>query len=264
MEDQDQGVWDSIVTAFEDVVDQVIDATPRVLAAVAILLVGVIVAGIVRRIVKRLFKSLEKQRHIKKALASMGVAANLSRLMGKFAYWIVLAIFISVSVNVLALENLSETIDGIIAYAPALIGAAALAGVAFIGSQILRDLTESTLNQFKAPGARAIGIGVQVFILVFGITTALAQLGLDITLITNNLTVLLAGLVLALALAFGFGGKKTASSYLNYLTVGPQVEVGQKVVVDGMSGKVKEVKQTSVVVETKDGDMIVSYDTLIR
>lgn len=260
---EDQSVWDSIVEAFESLIDQVIDATPRVIAAFVIMVVGLLVASLIGRLVRRLLRVVEKQKHIRKALASMGSAGNLARLTGKFVYWIVLAIFLSAAVEVLELAVLTDTVNAIIGYAPQLFGAAIIAGVAFVGSQILRDLTQSALSEFSAPASRGIAIGVQIFILVFGVTTAVAQLGLDVQLLTDNLTVVVAGFALAFGLAFGLGGKNHASSFLSYMVSGRQFEVGQKVKVGEVSGAIKSLSVFSLVVETREGDIIASYDQIV-
>jgi hypothetical protein len=54
-------------------------------------------------------------------------------------------------------------------------------------------------------------------IIIFAVTISLAQLGIAPMFVTATFNILLGGVVLALALAFGLGGKDAAARYLNEL-----------------------------------------------
>jgi hypothetical protein len=54
-------------------------------------------------------------------------------------------------------------------------------------------------------------------IIIFALTIALAQLGIGTLLVTTTFNIILGGIVLALALAFGLGGKDAAARYLEEL-----------------------------------------------
>lgn len=258
------GVWDSIVSAFEDLIDQVIDAMPRIFAAVVVLLVGIIVAKLLAEITKRLLGWIEQNKYIQKAEKTAGLSGSLAGLAGKFLYWVVFVIFFSAAVDVLELQSLSDTVDSIVSFAPNIFAAAFVFAIAYLGSVILRDLVRASLDEVKFPASRAIGIIVQVFILLFGVVTAVAQLGLDLTLLNNNITVVVAGLMLGVAAAFGFGGKKMAASYVTGLANKKHFKKGQKVTSGDVSGKIKSLSYTTAVVETKDGEVVVSYDSLVK
>jgi hypothetical protein len=54
-------------------------------------------------------------------------------------------------------------------------------------------------------------------IIIFAVTIALAQLGIAALFVTTTFNIILGGIVLALALAFGLGGKDAAARYLDEL-----------------------------------------------
>jgi hypothetical protein len=54
-------------------------------------------------------------------------------------------------------------------------------------------------------------------IIIFAVTIALEQLGIAPLLVTGTFNIILGGIVLALALAFGLGGKDVAAKYLEGL-----------------------------------------------
>jgi len=54
-------------------------------------------------------------------------------------------------------------------------------------------------------------------IIIFAVTISLEQLGIAPLLVTATFNIILGGIVLALALAFGLGGKDAAAKYLEEL-----------------------------------------------
>ena len=56
--------------------------------------------------------------------------------------------------------------------------------------------------------------GVKVLIFVFAFAMALEQLGIGRNIVVVAFTILFSGIVFALALAFGLGGKDIAKKYL--------------------------------------------------
>jgi hypothetical protein len=54
-------------------------------------------------------------------------------------------------------------------------------------------------------------------IIIFAVTIALEQLGIAPLLVSATFNIILGGIVLALALAFGLGGKDAAAKYLEEL-----------------------------------------------
>jgi hypothetical protein len=54
-------------------------------------------------------------------------------------------------------------------------------------------------------------------IIVFAVTIALGELGIGTLLVTATFNIILGGICLALALAFGLGGKDAAAAYLEEL-----------------------------------------------
>lgn len=261
---EDEGIVDSIVTAFENLIDQVIDATPRIIAAFIIMLIGMFVASFLAKITKKLINIVERNKFVQKAEATAGLAGSFSRLAGKFVYWVVFVIFFSAAANVLDVPTLSQTIDQIVAYTPKLFAAAFVFAISYLGSIVLKDLVVSALKEVRFPMHKIVGIVVQTVILVFGVVTAAAQLGLDLYLLNNSLTVIIGGLALALALAFGLGGRGIAGSYLVGLANKSQLKEGQMITFDGMSGEIVSLGHTSAVLETKDGPVLVSYGKLIQ
>lgn len=195
-----QAYWESFVNFL-----------PQLTGALLVLAAGLIVATIIATIVRKLLVLAEDNRHFQKFLGRWEIRLRLANFAGKFAWWIVFLVFLSAAVQILRIEVLTETLNALVAYLPSLFAAAVVAVVTFVGARVVRGLVVSALEGVNLGQTRFIGNAVYTVLVVFGVTLAAAQLGLDTTLITANLTVIVGGVVLAFALAFGLGGREVAA-----------------------------------------------------
>lgn len=126
-------------------------------------------------------------------------------------------VFVSASVDILDIPVLTTTLATLVGYLPQLFAAAVVATVVLYGARIVRSLVEGALVGVGFKQSGVVGGIVYVALLVFGLTLAAAQLGVDTNLLVANITVVIAGIMLALALAFGLGGREHAARVLDRL-----------------------------------------------
>lgn len=188
-----------------------VDYLPQLIGALVVLLVGLIVASVVATVVKKLLSLAEDNKQITAFLKRWNIRVKVANFVGQFVWWLVFLVFLSAAVQILNVPVLSATIAALVAYLPAVFAAAVVAGVTFVAAHVVRGLVVNGLDGTGFRMSRAIGTAVYVVVLVFGLTLAITQLGVDTGLITANLTVIIGGVVLAFALAFGLGGRDVAA-----------------------------------------------------
>lgn len=254
----------SIGDALTNYWNVVVDFLPQLVAALVVLIIGLIVASLISTAVAKLLGWVEDHRQVKSFLKRWDIKVQIAGIVGKFIWWIVFLVFLSAAVQLLQVQVLTETINTIVGYTPLLFAAAVVAGLTLLAAHVVRGLVESALDGVGFKASRVVGTGVYVVLLVFGFTLAAAQLQLDMTLITANLTVIVAGIALAGGLAFGLGGREVAGSLLAGLVTRDLVKKGQKLTVDGVSGKVVRVTSTGVVLDTSGGEIVVSHSRLMK
>lgn len=254
----------SISDALSDDWNKFVHFLPEIVAALVVLLIGLIVATVLASVAKRLITMLEEEHHIKSFLAKWKVHVRTSKFISMFVWWVVFLAFISAAVQVLNIDILTQTVNSLVAYAPQLFAAALVAGLTLIAARVIKSLTVEGLKATGFSGTKAIGAVVYVAVLVFGLTIAAAQLGLDLALITANITVLVGGVALAAALAFGLGSRGVAGSLVAGWSTRGLVKKGQTLNVDGVKGKVKQITHSGIVLETSNGEHIVSHARIMK
>ncbi len=188
---------------------------PSLFGAILLVLLGALVAKLAEKLVRKVFEivnvdKLQKNKAVKKTLDDNELNIDVTNLAGRITFWVVIIIFALAATEVLGLNAMSDTIRDLLAYLPSVLAAAVVLTVTIAGARLLRDAILAGLRRMSVDYANPIANISYYVLLVFGVLMALSQLGFDTTIIANNVTIIVAGIVLALALAFGLGGREVA------------------------------------------------------
>ena len=135
--------------------------------------------------------------------------------MGEIIRWAIIFIFLVPASEILGLPQLSSLINGLVDYIPNVIVAVVVLMVGAILADILGELVSGTSQAIGASTANFLGVIAKYSVIVFSIMIALSELGIAATIINTLITGFVAMLALAGGLAFGLGGKDTASELLD-------------------------------------------------
>ncbi|MDQ3158927.1 MAG: hypothetical protein M3P98_02215 [bacterium] len=214
----DQSYLDQIKDSFRDLIDKGIDFLPKLLVAALLLFVGYIIAKLVSKYIGMGLDYLAKNSTYVKMVKNTGTdVLSVRGLVVLLARWTILIIFIGAAVDVLELTVLTDTFQAIIDFVPNIFAAALIAGLSIIAGNVVYDIVYETAKNAKVTASGPLAMAAKIVVLVFGFPLAASQLGLDLSIINNNLTVVVAGVMLALGLAFGLGGKETAGKIVKDL-----------------------------------------------
>ena len=229
---------------------------PRLAGALLLLVVGVLLAWLIGRLVERALRELgldglADRWGIHDVIARAGLQRSLSRLIGRLLRVVLTLVVVFAALSLLGLEALSQTLNAIILFLPRLFAALALLVAGLAIARFVRDRLERLTTQMDLGGP--LGVLVEVSIIaVFGIL-ALGQLGVPTAVLIMAAGVLLGGVALTAALAFGLGsrgvvGHVSAGRYLS-----GAFEVGQVIAVGDVRGRVVELGRAATVLETDAG-----------
>ncbi len=209
-------VWDTMRESWLNLVQGSIEFLPKLLVALLLLLVGVVVARVISKLVGKLVDMIESSKVVEESLAKLGSKPiDIDGIVALFTKWAILIVFLSAAVDVLGLQVLTNTFDSLVAFVPNILAASVVAGLTLVAGNVVYDLVSQTAKKARVKAYNGLGNAARVVVYVFGLPLAVAQLGLDVTLLTNNITVIVAGVTLAFALAFGLGGREVAGKLLD-------------------------------------------------
>lgn len=192
---------------------------PRLALAVAVLLVGWVVARMARfAVVKGLrainFNVLTERAGTDGFLQQGGIRSDTTDIFGALVYWLVLLATLVIAFNGLGLTNITDLLGQLLVFVPKLIVALL---ILVLGAYFARFVGGAVYMYCKNEGlqdAALLGKIAQYAIVTFIVLIALDQANVGGAIIRQSFLIILAGIVLALALAFGLGGQRWAADLL--------------------------------------------------
>jgi len=193
---------------------------PRLLAALGVLLVGWLLAkgvrfGVVKALRAFNFHVLSQRAGIDNFLQQGGTQKDATDLFGLILYWLVILAALIVASNGLGLANVTELLTRVALFLPKLLIALVLLILGAYFGRFIGQAVTTYLRNAEIADAGLLGHVVQYAIVAFVILLAFDHLDIGGGLIQNTFLILLAGVVLALALAFGIGGRDWAAALLD-------------------------------------------------
>ena len=192
---------------------------PRLGIALLILLAGFLLAKAARFAIEKGLRAVNFHIVTKRAgldgfLQLSGSEFDTIRLFGVLIYWVVILAALIVAFNGLGLTYVTELLGRVMFFVPRVIVALLL--IAF-GAYFARFVGNAVVTYCRGIGVRdaeALGRLARYAIMTFVIVIALDEIDIGGAFLVHAFLIVLAGLVLAMALAFGLGGRRWAAAKL--------------------------------------------------
>lgn len=199
-------------------------ALPNLLAAFFISLIGLIVGRFLGDLSAKIFSDLG----LDKLILSVGGedldkklpkkdGFTLSKIGGNLVAIVVILIFLMESLELIHFDLLASAIDKLLLYVPHLLIAFFLIVLGFYVAKLLEELIRRSFSNERAFEANLFGITLRYLVIVSAFFMAFDQLKIAHNIVTSAFIIFSGTIGLALALAFGLGGREVAANYIEHL-----------------------------------------------
>jgi hypothetical protein len=192
---------------------------PRLGVALGILVGGWLIAKTVRFAVSRglraiNFQVLTERAGVDRFLRDGGIAADGIAIFAGLAYWLTLLLALLVAFNSLGLNYATELVRQVVLFVPKVFVALLVIAFGAYFARFVRDSVNAYLRNVGVSDADLLGHIAQYAIVGFVLLIAIDQLDFGGGLVQTTFLIVLGGIVFALALAFGLGGRERAAALL--------------------------------------------------
>jgi len=192
---------------------------PKLLLAIIILVAGWLLAKFVRVLVEKAlrfvnFNVLAERAGIDGFLQQGGVRTDTTGLLALLVYWLVILGALIVAFNSLGLEHVTVLLGRIVMFLPQVFVAVLILAFGAYFARFVGQAVTTYCRNVGVEDAELLGRLAQYAIVVFVALIVLDQLGIGGEILRQSFLIVLTGVVLALALAFGLGGQKWAAELL--------------------------------------------------
>lgn len=201
---------------------QLLSFLPELLGAAIVLIVGLIVAAGLEKIAERVVHYLKLDSLLRKLGVEVyfhraNIELNSGYFLGKLVYWFMAIVFVLAASDILGFASLSVFLGEVLLYIPQVIVAFLILAAAVIVAGFLKKLAAASVLSAKLHAAKFVGSLAWWAVIIFGLLTAISQLGVATDIINTLITGVIVMVALAGGLAFGLGGKDEAALLLKRL-----------------------------------------------
>lgn len=209
----------ALLAPMEQLGRQVITVLPSILGMLFIIGLGLLAAWALGHTVERLLRVVRldhlcNRLGITAALARGGVKSDLSHIVGRAAYWVIVAFAAVAGLGALNLQPINQFAQSLLAYIPRMFTAAVVVVVGYLLSNFISQGVLIASVNAGLPPARLVAAVSRWGVQLFAVAMALEQLGIAQNVVVVGFAIAFGGIVFAAGLAFGLGAKDLAKDYL--------------------------------------------------
>jgi hypothetical protein len=198
--------------------DQIVGGIPEFIGALLIFFIGYFVAKALEKVVQSLLGRAQFDQRLHAGSGGnvlQRAVPSPTTLVGRIVFWVVFLFAISIAVSVLGIPILVQIVQGIYSYIPNVIAAVLIFLVASAVSAAVATLATRTMGE--TPTGKVLATVGPVLVMGIAVFMILNQLKIAPAIVTITYTALIGGAALAMALAFGLGGREVAARMLEDL-----------------------------------------------
>ena len=210
---------DVVMASVQAFLTQLAAFLPRLLAAVVILVVGWLLAKLLNFVIVRglklvNFSVVTEGAGIDGFLKKGNVRKNAIEVLGAMVYWLAILMTLLVAFDSLGLAIVSDLLSRVTQYIPNVIAAVLILTIGLYFARFAADSITAYAKNVGSQDADLIGRVTRYAISIFVFVIALGQMKIGDVLLGQAILIILAGLALALGIAFGLGGQKWAAGQI--------------------------------------------------
>ena len=247
---------DALGGVLEQTVGRLTLYLPNVLGAFLLLFVGWVVAHLLRATAVRL--TLLSERALARISTGRGAAparlpGTSAKILGSVVFWVVVLFFLTAATQVLGLHTFATWLASVADYLPTVFVGVLIIVAGFLVSRLAREVVEAAAVSAGERQRVLIGRVVQAAILVTAILVGAEQVGIKVTFLVIIAAAAGMALVGAVALALSLGARDYVANLIGAHHLRQRYSVGQHIRVAGFEGRILELTETAVVLETAEG-----------
>lgn len=206
------GFWDAFIT-------KIAVFLPNLFFAIAIILLGWVICNVIKRVVVRVLKIcqfdvLAERAGIKQILDRGGISQTASDILGLLVFWFLFLIAIVTTLETLNLSGATDTLHTIYLYIPKIVAALVTLILGLYFANFLESVTRTSCANAELEQAASIGRAAYIATAIFVVAGIFEILDIASEIVIWAFILVFGAVCLALALAFGLGGREVAGRFL--------------------------------------------------
>lgn len=236
-----ENITEKTYTGLMTVWNKVITFMPDLIVAILFLLVGWIISSLIKRflnktLIKIGFNTFLDKLGFDALLNKMDVKVQGSQIVASIISIFILLVFLLAALDIVGLNMLSGLIDTLVLFLPKLLAALAVLMCGFFVAQIVFNGVKIASKNTGVDYGRSVAEVCRGIIIVITVSLSITQLDIDVSLLNNILSVIIASVGLAAAISLGIGTKSMAQEVVAGVYLREMYQIGDNIAVQEVKG----------------------------
>lgn len=241
-------------SALEEMSRNFISILDNLIGAILLLLIGWLLARFVAKLLRKILKKsgidkLADRFNEIDMFYKNNIRVVPSVIIPKVFYYLLLFIFVIAATDVLGMAVISNLMGELLNYIPKAIVAVIVLIIGLIVADLLKNIVKTTCESLGIPAANVISTAVFYFVFINIIMMALRQGNIETGFIEQNVSIILAGIVLAFAIGYGLASRSLVSNFLASFYNREKVQIGDEITIDGIRGRIIEIDNHNITLQ---------------
>lgn len=250
------------MTSVKAFVGKISESIPYVLGAILIFILGWLIAKLLSFLVARILKAVKFDKladkiHADEFLEKANIKITPSKFVGKFVYWFIMLIVLVSASETLGWEAVSNEISKLIGYLPKILVAIVIFVLGTYFATFIRDIITGATSSLGISTGKIISKVVFYLLMIVITLTSLDQAGIDTTIITSNLLLILGAILAAAAISYGYASRDVLSNILAGYFGRNTYRPGLHIEVQEAKGEIISITTMGVTILAENGDKII-------
>lgn len=243
-----------VTNALLNILTEILNFLPHLVNGLIILIVGYLISALIRWIVRTLllrlhFEQLAGRIGITHALRSLGVRLSLPEVIAQVVFFFLLLSFATSAFVLMGLTAVADLLRDVLAFIPRAISAAIIIIFGSMLAYFLGETITTVAGNVNITYNKALGKLIEYTLVAFVVVLAISTLGVDTTILTTALTIIIAAGGLAVALTFAFGAREAARNVIAGHYIRQNFSPGQQLEMGDYRGRLRSTAGTYSVLE---------------
>jgi small-conductance mechanosensitive channel len=249
-----------IVAASARMLQNFLEFLPSFAGGIAILVVGWLVARLARGLTIKLFGGVDRFSGyvgIDRVFPTGHLSDAAAQIIASIVFWIIILVFLTSATSLLGLTMFSGWLDRMVAHLPNILSGALIIFAGVVFGNLANDAVQTAVRTVSQRQRVLLGRSAQAFTLATMVVIGMDQIGIDITLLITVIAVVIGAALGGLSIAFSLGSRTLVSNLIGARYLSNDHRVGETIRVGDMEGTIIEISTVAVVLDTKDGRLVV-------
>ncbi|MBE0626491.1 MAG: hypothetical protein IH606_16955 [Burkholderiales bacterium] len=193
---------------------------PKLALAFGVLIAGWLLAKFARFAIDKAlrainFNVLTERAGLDGFLRQGGIETDTTGILGLLVYWLVILAALIIGFNSMGLTYITGLLGEVVLFVPKIVAALLILAFGAYFARFVGNAVITYCRNISIQDADVLGKLAQYGIMTFVVLIALDQVNVGGDIVRQSFLIILAGVVFALALAFGLGGKDAAAELID-------------------------------------------------